>query len=251
MTILILGKTGLIGRKVYSNLERSNNINLVYYDRKSDSLINKSGHTENIDQLKFHALINCSGSTKKGVSMYESNIFFPSRIINKIKKCSSFFIIHLSSYGIYNGICCNTISLHDKVLLPNDEYEKSKFIFDSILINLGHPYSIIYPTNVIDINQNFKFRFYEKFIKHLSSSKIYFISSDKVAEIILKELLLMSNNVETVNRRVLATNSQESRKAINLNWLKRVIHLILIKTIPSSLKYYLFFFEYRKFSNEI
>ena len=172
--VSIVGASGFIGREVVDYFIENKIIVKILIDsqskllnfKKSDYIIcyEKSPFDEDIpiEFFESDALINCFGSINGISSIYRNNILVPQNLINqgfkKIKK-----IIQISSVSVYDFEDNLDIIDENSKISPQNIYELSKAISETIILNLTEKHNIkcviLRASNVVGANmKNNSFR---------------------------------------------------------------------------------------------
>ncbi len=162
--ILIIGKDGMLGHKIYEVLK--NKFKYVYATSKTRkkkknkfvynniNIKNKKKVFNLIKKIKPHYLINCTGIIKQKLSriknydLYLINSFFPIEL-NKLSKAQNFKNIHFSTDCVFNGKKGN-YSEKDKTN-ASDQYGRSKYIPEKKIKKS----SLIIRTSIIGHEKNY------------------------------------------------------------------------------------------------
>ena len=162
--VSIVGASGFIGREVVDYFVE-NKIKVKILIDSQSKLLNfkkldyiicyeKSPFDEDIPIEFFESdvLINCFGSMN-GISLtYRSNVLVPKNLINQgFKKIKKF--IQISSVSVYDFEDNIDIIDENSKILPQNIYELSKAISETIILNLTEKHSIkcviLRPSNVV------------------------------------------------------------------------------------------------------
>ena len=172
--VSIVGASGFIGKEVLDFFIENKITVKILIDSKSKLLnFKKSDHIICYEKKPFEedipieffesdVLINCFGSIDGASSIYRNNILVPQNLINQgFKKIKKF--IQISSVSVYDFEDNSEIIDENSKISPQNIYEFSKVISETIILNLTEKHNIkcviLRPSNVVGANmKNNSFR---------------------------------------------------------------------------------------------
>ena len=184
--VSIVGASGFIGREVVDYFIENKIIVKILIDsqskllnfNKSDYIIcyEKNSFDEDIpiEFFESDALINCFGSINGISSIYRNNILVPQNLIQQgFKKINKF--IQISSVSVYDFEDNLDIIDENSKISPQNIYELSKAISETIILNLTEKHNIkcviLRASNVVGANmKNNSFRQLINLVKHKLSN---------------------------------------------------------------------------------
>lgn len=251
MKILLTGDKGFIGSRVASVFKLNIPEAEYFYLRRNSNNINANELTlENVNTVKFDLIINCAGKNGNKESVYENNLLFVVKLLESVKTNNNFLLIHLSSYGIYNSITDKEVELMQQSVKTLDNYENSKYLCDQYISNKNFNHLIIYPSNVLKMN-NFKLKIANSIFSKIFDLNINCITPDVLSQRIFNEYTDVKNlNDEKIRRKIYISEAKTYKSILSINLGGSLFHKKLLRYVPVLVKYYLFYFDDRFFVNE-
>lgn len=149
--ILITGSSGFVGKNL-CNFFDDLNISYWRYSREIDKNHMNEVSFEEISLNEFDIIIHLAGrahvtnesSKNPFLEFYDSNVKLTSDLLHKAAASNVKRFIFISSVGVYGIISSDKCISEDNVLNPLEEYAKSKYICENLVIDFCRAHQIEY-----------------------------------------------------------------------------------------------------------
>lgn len=244
MKILLVGSSGFIGKSLFDDLIGHYGFESVYlFKRHGNTHLKRNEITySDLIEYNFDVVINCSGVyTNNKIKSNAINYEYLVSFFTHLRVHSKLFVIHTSSYGIYNGNFDDEISFMTPAK-PLNNYEISKLKAHKFIEKLTCRKCILIPTNVYSVvHRKVAFARYFSFLGFsINTADIKVLNSEIISIIENKE-----NLSDTYIRFVNETYEYKKTRFIKG---KKLIHKFFAKFFKILVPHFLFFFDYRKFN---